>query len=165
MASTFIATVFLDRDLAITRYTPTAIDLFHLIPGDIGRPLADLKNRLEYPELIADAVQVQKTLIPTEREVRGDGDWYQARIQPYRTLEDHIAGLVLTFVDITDRVTANEALREQVGELERFNKLVVGRELRMIELKREINELCGRVNEPPRYNEDLEGASSGETPI
>jgi two-component system CheB/CheR fusion protein len=165
MASTFIATVFLDRDLAITRYTPTAIDLFHLIPGDIGRPLADLKNRLEYPELTADAVQVQKTLIPTEREVRGDGAWYQARIQPYRTLEDHIAGLVLTFVDITDRVTANEALREQVGELERFNKLVVGRELRMIELKREINELCGRVNEPPRYNEDLEGASSGETPI
>jgi two-component system CheB/CheR fusion protein len=152
MASTSIATVFLDRELEITRYTPTAVDLFHLIPGDLGRPLAHLKHRLEYPELMADAEQVLRTLVPMEREVRGDRDWFLARLQPYRTLEDHIAGLVLTFVDITERRRVTEAMREQLDELERFNEVAVGRETRMIELKKEINELCTRLGDPPRYN-------------
>ena len=69
MASTSIATIFLDRDLTITRYTPSAVELFHLIPGDVGRPLAHLKHDLEYPELLADAEQVLRTLVPIEREV------------------------------------------------------------------------------------------------
>ena len=91
MASTAIAIIFLDRDMTITRYTPSAVDLFHLIPGDLGRPLAHLKHRLEYPELMTDAEQVLRTLVPIEREVRANGEWYLARLQPYRTLEDHIA--------------------------------------------------------------------------
>lgn len=139
MASTAIANVFLDRELAITRYTPSAVELFHLIPSDIGRPLAHLKHRLEYPELLSDAENVLKTLVPVEREVRANSEWYLARLQPYRTLEDHIAGVVLTFVNITERVNANEVLREQLAELERFNAIAVGRETRMIELKKEIN--------------------------
>jgi hypothetical protein len=110
------------------------------------------------PELISDAENVLKTLVPVEREVRGDGEWYLARLQPYRTLEDHIAGVVLTFVNITDRVSANEALREQLAELERFNAMAVGRETRMVELKKEINALCARLNESPRYDENLDAA-------
>ena len=61
MASTAIATVFLDRELAITLYTPSAVELFHLIPTDLGRPLAHLKHRMDYPHLIADAAQVLRT--------------------------------------------------------------------------------------------------------
>lgn len=111
MASTSIATVFLDRELSIMRFTPTAAGIFNLIPGDIGRPLAHLKHRLEYADLIADAATVLRTLVPMEREVRDDGRWYIARLQPYRTLEDHIAGVVLTLVDVTERNRATEALR------------------------------------------------------
>lgn len=111
MASNSIATVFLNRDLSIMRYTPSAVDIFHLIPSDVGRPLAHLRHRLDYPELMSDAEQVLRTLVPIEREVRDDDRWYFARLQPYRTLENHIAGAVLTFVDITDRNRAIEALR------------------------------------------------------
>jgi len=161
MASTSIATIFLDRDLGITRYTPTAVDLFHLIPGDLGRPLAHLKHKLEYPGLIDDAEQVLRTLVPIEREVRGDGTWFLARFQPYRTLEDHIAGVVLTLVDVTDRRKATEALREQLAELERFNRLAVGRETRMIELKKEINDLCARLDDAPRYKLEFEPNKEG----
>ena len=161
MASTSIAIVFLDRDMTITRYTPSAVDLFHLIPGDLGRPLAHLKHRLEYPELMADAEHVLRTLVPIEREVQGDGDWFLARLQPYGTPDDQIAGAVLTFVDITDRRRATEALREQLAELERFNAVAVGRESRMIELKKEVNDHCARLGEPPRYNLDFASEEGG----
>jgi two-component system CheB/CheR fusion protein len=112
MASTSIATVFLDRDLAITRYTPSAADIFHMIPGDVGRPLAHLKHQLDYADLIADAEQVLRTLVPLEREVSDGSRWYLVRMQPYRTAEDHIAGVVLTLVDVTERNGATEALRQ-----------------------------------------------------
>jgi two-component system CheB/CheR fusion protein len=111
MASTSIATVFLDRELRITRYTPTAAEIFHFIPGDVGRPLAHLQHLLDYPGLIADAEEVLRTLVPIEREVSGNGNGFIARIQPYRTVEDFIAGAVLTLVDVTERNRANEALR------------------------------------------------------
>lgn len=159
MASTAIATVFLDRDLSITRYTPSAVELFHLIPTDIGRPLAHLKHRLDYPELIADAERVLRTLVPTEREVRDDSRWFQARVQPYRTVEDHIAGVVLTCVDVTDRKQAAQALHERVEELTRFNAAAVGREMRMIELKREVNAIRARLGEPPAYPLDFDTPS------
>ena len=89
--------------------------------------------------------------MPIEREVREGERWFIARLQPYRTVEDHIAGVVLTFVDITERKRSDEELREHVSELTRFNTVAVGRETRMIELKKEINELCNRLGEPKRY--------------
>lgn len=112
MASTSIATVFLDRQLRITRFTPSAAHIFNMIPGDVGRPLADLKGKLEYPSLIADAEGVLRSLVPVEHEVCDGEHWYLARLQPYRTLEDHIAGAVLTLIDVTDRNRALEALRQ-----------------------------------------------------
>ena len=112
MDATAIATIFLDRQLRITRFTPAAVNLFNLIAADIGRPLSDLTTALQYPLLGDDARQVLDKLVPVEREVDSpQGEWYLARARPYRTLDDHIAGVVLTFVDITERKHATEALR------------------------------------------------------
>ena len=112
MDATAIPTVFLDRDLHITRFTPPAVDVFKLIPADIGRPLTDLRTELDYPELAADADRVLKRLVPVEREVaRGGSTWYSARLLPYRTVDDRIAGVVLTLLDITERRRNETALR------------------------------------------------------
>ncbi len=112
MASTNIATVFLDRDLRIERYTPSAVTIFNLIPSDVHRPLSDLTHRLEYGDLSRDAAQVLERLTPIEREVRdADGRWFLARVLPYRTKEDRISGVVLTFIDLTERRRAEDELR------------------------------------------------------
>lgn len=122
MDATAIATVFLDRQLHITRYTPSAVALFSLIPSDIGRPLSDLSTPLRYPELGDDARRVLERLVPVEREVaEGDGSAYLVRLLPYRTVDDRIAGVVLTFVDITERKHGQEALRQSEA---RFGSIV-----------------------------------------
>ena len=112
MAATAIATVFLDRSLRIRLFTPSAVALFNLIDGDVGRPLSDLAGRLDYPEIIDDASAVLDRLVPIEREVRSGSRWLLARLLPYRSGEDRIAGVVLTFLDITVRRNAEDALRE-----------------------------------------------------
>lgn len=112
MDATAIATVFLDRDLCVMRYTPSAVTLFSLIPGDVGRPLADLATRLDYPELSGDARGVLDKLVPLEREVGlPGGKWFLTRILPYRTVDDRIGGVVLSFIDITEAKRATEAFR------------------------------------------------------
>jgi two-component system, chemotaxis family, CheB/CheR fusion protein len=112
MDATQIATVFLDRDLRIMRYTPAAVSLFNLIPSDLGRPLTDMATQLDYPELGDDAQRVLQRLVPVEREVgQSDGSWYLARLMPYRTIDDRIAGIVFTFIDITERKQGEEVRR------------------------------------------------------
>ena len=118
MDATAIATVFLDRELRIKRFTPAAVSLFNLIPGDVNRPLDDLRSPLRYAELGDDARRVLERLMPIEREVSdAGGRWFLARLLPYRTLDDHIAGVVLTFVDISELRAAQEALGDSETRL------------------------------------------------
>lgn len=113
MAATNIATLFLNRNLAIQRFTPKAEELFRIRAMDQGRPIADLTHCLHYNTLLSDARQVMQDLIPIEKEVRDEnGKWYLTRIFPYRSEEDRIEGLVLTFVDITARKRSEESLKE-----------------------------------------------------
>ncbi len=119
MGATAIATVFLDRELRIMRFTPPAVELFSLIPTDVGRPLADLQHKLSYPDLLADAARVLQQLVPVEHEVMEQGGRaFLSRLLPYRTTDDHIAGVVLTFVDVTERQVAQAAVRRAQQDLE-----------------------------------------------
>lgn len=109
LASTDIAVIFLDAQFRIRRYTPAARKLLELIGSDIGRPLEDLAKKFIDPDLLDDAGSVLERLVPAEREVRSnDGRWYARRVLPYRTAEDRIEGVVITFVDISDRKRAHD---------------------------------------------------------
>ncbi len=109
-----IATLFVDRQLRILRFTPTASEIINLIPSDAGRPVAHIvSNLVGYDRLVADAQAVLDTLIPKEVEVQTTvGKWYSLRILPYRTLDNVIEGVVMTFVEITEVVRTREALRK-----------------------------------------------------
>lgn len=113
LSGTGIATVFVDLQLNILRYTADATSFINLIPGDLGRPMSHiLSNLVGYESLVDDAQSVLNTLMSLEREVRtANGKWYTLRIQPYRTLDNTIEGVVLTFVDITEMVRIRESLR------------------------------------------------------
>jgi two-component system CheB/CheR fusion protein len=113
IASTDIATVFVDKALRIKRFTPRAADIFRIIPSDIGRSLLDLTHRLEYGQLADDVSSAFQHLRLVEREVRSnDGRCYIVRLLPYRTTEDLIDGAVMTFFDITARREAEEQLHQ-----------------------------------------------------
>jgi two-component system, chemotaxis family, CheB/CheR fusion protein len=103
IAGAAIPTVFLDRELRILLFTPTAVEFFNLIPADVGRPLSDLASRLDYPRLGADARSVVDELRTIEREVRFGERWLLVRLRPYRGIADRISGVVIVFVDVTER--------------------------------------------------------------
>lgn len=117
-------TLFLDHQLTIRRYTREALKIYPLIASDIGRPLADIQSNFDSKSLLAELQAVRDTLVPKEREVRTtDGKWYLARIQPYRTLDNVIEGVVLTFTEVTDfkrlsdAVQRNEAILATAQEI------------------------------------------------
>ena len=100
--STEIATVFLDRRLHVRRFTPLATRVFKLIEADAGRPLSDLATDLDYVELKDDAREVLRTLMFSEKQVpTQDGRWFSVRIMPYRTMDNVIDGIVITFIDVS----------------------------------------------------------------
>jgi two-component system CheB/CheR fusion protein len=118
--STDVATLFLSTDLDIRFFTPATKSLFNLIPGDVGRPLADLSLLAADNSLFIDAKTVVQTRVPSEREIKAtNGTWYVRRILPYRTLDGGIEGVVITFVDMTERKRAAEVLEaaKQQAEL------------------------------------------------
>jgi two-component system CheB/CheR fusion protein len=115
--STDMATLFLDGALRLRRFTTQATRIFRLIPSDLGRPLSDIASDLDYPELSADAEKVLNTLVFSEREIAtGDGRWFQIKIMPYRTLDNVIAGVVITINDIGRAKNLEAQLRDEVGK-------------------------------------------------
>jgi two-component system CheB/CheR fusion protein len=109
--STDVATIFLDTSLNIRFFTPATRSLFNVIPSDVGRPLADLTSLAADGAVLADARTVLRTFAPIEREIEAQsGAWYMRRILPYRTDDDGVEGVVITFVDMTERRHVAQAL-------------------------------------------------------
>jgi two-component system CheB/CheR fusion protein len=136
LAATDIATLFLDRELRILRFTPSVGELFNVLATDRGRPLSDISTKLSYDALVDDARLMLRHLAPIERELQDDrGRWYLTRMLAYRSAEDRIEGVVITFVDITSRKQVEEELREAHATLE----------ARVEQGTRQVRELAGRL--------------------
>jgi two-component system CheB/CheR fusion protein len=117
--STRVATVFLDRHLVIRAFTPEVAAVYNLIPSDIGRSLADIVNRLDYRSLREDVTKVLETLTPLERRVKRDdaAAHYLMRILPYRSPDNTVDGSLITFIEVTSIVQAEQHQRLLVDEL------------------------------------------------
>ena len=112
LESTQIATLFLDNDLRVKSFTPSMSEVFHLIDNDLGRPITHIASRVPYPEMADDLRRVLRTLTTTEREIGAEGgNRYLVRVLPYRSVDNFIAGAVLTFLDVTSTTRAQAALR------------------------------------------------------
>jgi chemotaxis methyl-accepting protein methylase len=120
--STDIATVFLDNDLHVRRFTSQAKTIIKFIASDVGRPITDLASDLLYPGLVKDAHEVLRTLVFSERSIATEnGRWFTVRIMPYRTMDNRIDGVVITFADITAAKKIEADLREQHRELSKHS--------------------------------------------
>ncbi|KIH76986.1 two-component system, chemotaxis family, CheB/CheR fusion protein [Geoalkalibacter ferrihydriticus] len=116
--STEIITVFLDKELHVRRFTEGAKKIFKLLPGDVGRPLSDITSDLLYSEMSEDAQEVLRSLSVSEKQIETtDGRWFLVRIMPYRTMDDVIGGVVITYTNITEAKTTEKKLREEIEQL------------------------------------------------
>jgi two-component system CheB/CheR fusion protein len=138
-----IGTVFLDEHMMIRRFTREAAHIYRLVPSDMGRLLSDIKSNLKGEDLLAKAQSVLETLVPIEQEVlTDDGAWYLLRIQPYRTLDNVIEGVVLTFTDISKRIAQEtevqlaRELAESIIDTIREPLLVLNGELQVVSANR-----------------------------
>ena len=131
MDSTQIATLFLDLQLQIRSFTPPTTEVFNLREGDRGRPITDIAVRLSYTELQQDVKQVLRTLATRERELVSaeTGKTYLLRMTPYRTIDNHIDGVVLTFVDISERKANEFALSRLAAIVESSQDAIIGHDL------------------------------------
>lgn len=120
--STDIATLFLDKELNIRRFTNQATKIFKLIKSDIGRPFTDQVSDLIYPELAVDAIEVLRSLVFIQKQIpTKDGRWFIIRIMPYRTFDDRIDGLVITFINMSNLVQ----IESKLLETEQMNRLLL----------------------------------------
>lgn len=134
MGATDIATLYLDRELRIQRFTAGVKELFNILEVDRGRRISDLSHNLDYTRFVEDAAHVLRTLMPVERDLqREDGRWYLMRMRPYRTQEDRIQGVVVTFIDISElkqtaqqlsqlKENAEHVVQERTRELDEANR-------------------------------------------
>ena len=153
-----VGTIFLDRYFAIRLFTPAILDIFNLKSGDYGRPVTDITNKLEYSNLVEDAQMVLEKLTLVEREVTtSDKRYYMMRLLPYRTADDRINGVVITFFDITRRKESEEALRQ--SEENYRLQLEKDVEIRTIELSESKERYLTLVENIPdvitRWNKEL----------
>lgn len=120
LESTQIATVFLDNDLKVMNFTPAITQILHLVETDVGRPIAHIKARIPIEELYDEVRRVLRTLASVERELTApdSGTRYIVRILPYRSIDNFIAGVVITFIDVTAITRAEERQRLLLAELQ-----------------------------------------------
>ena len=111
LASTNIPTIFLDHQLRVKRYTPAMARLIKLLPGDVGRPIIDMSQAHLGPDLVADSQSVLDNLTPVTRELGINSAWHVRNILPYRTSDNRIEGVVITYTDITERKRQEEETR------------------------------------------------------
>jgi two-component system, chemotaxis family, CheB/CheR fusion protein len=158
MAATDIGTLFLDSGLRIKRFTDRVTDLFSITAGDEERLITDFAHQLEYDGLIRDACRVIADAAPSRREIRSRSNrWYDVRLRPYRTVDDQIDGVVITFVDISHHREVEDALRKSERQLREQSQLV--------ELSRApifVWEFDGNVVAWNRGSQELYGYSSAE---
>ena len=120
--STDVATLFLDKNLNIRRFTDQLIKIIKLRKSDIGRPFTDIVSDLHYPEIAENSKEVLKTLIYKENDISTyDKRWFKVRIMPYRTLDERIDGVVITFIDITTAKKLEKELKETIDILHKHN--------------------------------------------
>ncbi len=132
LASTNIATIFLDTELKIKRFTPESRKLFKFIDSDTGRPLDHIVNKLDYENLVQDTQKVLDNLIKVERDVQSkEGTWLRVRIAPYRTMENIIDGVVITVIDISRERDAQE-YAESIVETIREPLLILDKDLKVV---------------------------------
>src|SRR5262249_916556 len=153
MASVDFGTLFVDTGLRIKRFTPRVAELFNITPSDENRPITDFTHQFDYDDLVGDVRTVLEKLTPMEHEIRThSGHWYLMRARPYRTVDDKIDGVVISFVDTTDRRKVEEALRRSEASLLQ--------EKRLVDLSREpifVWDFDGDILEWNRGSEDLYG--------
>ncbi len=112
LASTNIPTIFLNQQFRVKRFTPAMSRLITLIPGDVGRPIVDMSIEHLGPDLITDASAVLEQLTPVKKEIGINGSYYVRTTLPYRTTDNRIEGVVITYADITDLKQAERQVRE-----------------------------------------------------
>ena len=123
--STEIATLFIDKEFKIRQFSKSITRIFKFQQSDIGRIFTDQVSDLVYSDMYDDTVEVLQTLVFLEKEVAAkDGRWFKIRIMPYRTADDKIDGLVITFVDITKLKTLEFSLKETQAMLRSFIQIV-----------------------------------------
>jgi two-component system CheB/CheR fusion protein len=137
--ATEIATIFLDNDMLIKRFTPPVSRIISLLPSDVGRPITHFASNLRYDNLAATVQQVLDRLVGAEATIQTTaGDWYAMRILPYRTLENYISGAVVTFTDVTamkqleERVQVSRRLAESIVETVREPLIVLDEQFQIL---------------------------------
>ncbi|MGA2128064.1 MAG: CheR family methyltransferase [Xanthobacteraceae bacterium] len=149
-----VATLFLDTNLNIRFFTPATTSLFRLLASDIGRPLADFTRHFVDDTILADALTVLANLVPLGCEVRTEaGAWYMRRILPYRTVDDRIDGVIITFADISemkaaeDRIVAARAEADSIINAIRQPLVVLDEQLRVVAAGRSFYSAFGATPE------------------
>jgi two-component system CheB/CheR fusion protein len=169
LSSTNIAVVFLDTTLRVRRFTPAVRDLLELIPSDVGRPIEHMAQKFVGGNLVQDAQRVLESLVPVEAEIRStSGRFYIRRILPYRTTDNRIAGVVVTFFDISERKRAEDNVLAAQSRLQAIVEQMPAAVLiadaatgRLMMGNREAAALLGRDASTPLDNGDWNAAYAG----